>query len=105
VLDIWYLERELKKALGEEKKETVEKILSEIQNYLNYIKIGNFSNAVSEATQDAEKRSELLRQEIKSLEFQQQNTFKSPPKEWIIHRLEKLHETLDKKHYCVGFST
>ncbi len=32
----------------------------------------------------------------RSLEFQEQNTFKSPPKEWINHRLEKLHETLSK---------
>ncbi len=58
--------------------------------------MGNFSNAVSKALQDAEKRSEILKQEIKSLEFQQQNTFKSPPKDWINHRLEKLNETLNK---------
>lgn len=82
--------------LIKKRKYQYEKILSEIQNYLNYIKVGNFSNAVSEALQDGEKRSEILKQEIKLLEFQQQNTFKSPPKEWINYRLEKLHETLDK---------
>ncbi len=73
-----------------------EKILSEIQNYLNYIKLGNFSKAVSEALEGAEKKRDIIRQEIKLLEFQKQNTFKSPPKEWINHRLEKLHETLSK---------
>jgi len=31
-----------------------------------------------------------------SLEFQKQNTFKAPPKEWINHRLENLYETLKK---------
>ncbi len=30
------------------------------------------------------------------MEFQKQNTFKSPPKEWMKYRLEKLHETLSK---------
>ena len=91
MLDIWHLERELKKALGEEKKETVEKILSEIQNYLNYIKVGNFSKAVSDALKDAEKRIDTLKQEIKLLEFQRLNTFKSPPKEWINHRLNRFY--------------
>jgi len=38
----------------------------------------------------------LLTEEIKSLEFQKRNTFKSPPLEWIKHRLERLHETLEK---------
>ena len=96
------LERVIAKGLNsvpeliKKKKSQSEKILSEIQNYLNYIKVGIFSNAVSKALQDAEKRSEILKQEIKSLEFQQQNTFKSPPKDWINHRLEKLHETLNK---------
>lgn len=73
-----------------------EKILSEIQNYLNYIKLGNFSKAVSEALWEAEKRSEILNQEIKLLEYQKQNTFKPPPKEWINHRLERFYETLNK---------
>ena len=60
------------------------------------IKVGNFSKAVSDALEDAEKRSEILNQDIKLLEFQRLNTFKSPPKEWISHRLENLHETLSK---------
>ncbi|MBW1679814.1 MAG: recombinase family protein, partial [Deltaproteobacteria bacterium] len=78
------------------KKSQYEKYMSEIQNYINYIKVGNFTKAVSEALKDAEKRSDIIRQEIKLLEFQKQNTFKSPPKEWINHRLEKSHETLSK---------
>ena len=78
----------------------VEKLVSsgmqEVQNYLNYIKMGNFSKAVSEALKQVEAKSENLKEDIKSLEFQQQNTFKSPPKEWIKDRLESLHQTLDK---------
>jgi len=35
-------------------------------------------------------------QEIGSLEFQKENTFKAPAKEWINHRLEALRETLNK---------
>jgi len=58
--------------------------------------MGNFSNAVSEALKQAEAKSENLKEDIKSLEFQQQNTFKAPPKEWIKDRLESLHQTLDK---------
>ena len=33
---------------------------------------------------------------MKALEFQKKDAFKSPPKEWIDHRLEKFYETLNK---------
>lgn len=72
------------------------KALLEIQNYLNYIKMGNFSKAVSEALKEAESKGENLKAEVGSLEFQKRNTFKSPPKEWINYRLDRLHETLSK---------
>jgi len=78
------------------KKLQHEKLAAEIQNYLNFIKSGNFSKAVSEALKEAETKGDALKQEIASLEFQKQNTFKPPPREWISHRLEKLHETLSK---------
>ena len=96
------LEKHIAKGLNKvpelikKKKSQYEKHMSEIQNYLNYIKVGNFSNAVSAALEDAEKRCDIIRHEMKLLEFQKQNTFKSPPKEWINLRLEKLHETLSK---------
>ena len=83
--------------LIKKKKSQNERALQEVHNYLNYIKMGNFSKAVSEALKDAETRSRNLTEEVKSLEFQRQNTFKTPPKEWIKDRLENLHETLDKK--------
>ena len=78
------------------KKSQYKKILSEIQNYLNYIKIGNFSTSVSEALKDAENKGEVLKKEIDLLLYQKQNKFTSPPKEWIKHRLEKLRDTLNK---------
>ncbi|MEA3347245.1 MAG: recombinase family protein, partial [Candidatus Auribacterota bacterium] len=65
------------------KKSQHDKVSLEIQNYLNYIKIGNFSNAVSEALKEAESKGKTLKDELKSLEYQKENTFKSPPKEWI----------------------
>ena len=59
--------------------------------------MGNFSKAVLEALKEAEVKSENLKGEIESSEFQKENTFiKSPPKEWINYRLKKLHETLSK---------
>ncbi|MDB4349626.1 recombinase family protein [Omnitrophica bacterium] len=73
-----------------------EKLLSEIQNYLNFIKMGNLSKAVSEALNEAEEKGKDLSQDIKSLEFQKENRFKTPPKEWVNHRLERLRETLNK---------
>ena len=48
------------------------------------------------ALKDAETKSEELNQELASLEFQKKNTFQSPPKEWIDHRLKNLHSTLSK---------
>ena len=82
--------------LTKKKKAQYEKIKTEIENYLNFIRMGNFSKTVSEALSEAEKKNSELEQEITALEFQKENTFKTPPKEWINHRLERLNETLNK---------
>ncbi len=82
--------------LVKKKKAQYEKIKQEIQNYLNFIRVGNISKSVSEALTDAEKRNEELKQEVDSLEFQKENSFKAPPKEWINHRLDSLRDTLNK---------
>lgn len=82
--------------LIKKKKAQYEKIQREIQNYLNFIKMGNLSKAVSDALTEAEKKNEELKQEVGSLEFQKENSFKTPPKEWINYRLKHLRETLDK---------
>ena len=82
--------------LAKKKKTQYEKIKTEIENYMNFIRMGNFSKTVSEALSDAKKRSGELEQEIVALEFQRGNTFKTPPKEWINHRLERLNETLNQ---------
>ncbi len=82
--------------LVKKKKHQYERIQQEIQNYLNFVKVGNFSKAVSEALTEAEKKNEELKGEIGSLEFYKENSFKAPPKEWINHRLENLRETLNK---------
>ena len=58
--------------------------------------MGNFSKTVSDALSSAEKKNEELTREIGSLEFQDKNSFKAPPKEWIDHRLASLRETLNK---------
>jgi site-specific DNA recombinase len=78
------------------KKAQYEKIQQEIQNYLNFIKLGNLSRAVSDALTEAEKKNEELKLEVESLEYQKENNFKAPPKEWINYRLEDLRETLNK---------
>ncbi|MDD5504392.1 MAG: recombinase family protein [Candidatus Omnitrophica bacterium] len=82
--------------LIKKKKALHDKISLEVQNYLNYIKMGNLSKAVSEALKEAETKYEDLRDEIGALEFQKEKRFKAPPKEWISHRLENLHQTLSK---------
>jgi hypothetical protein len=78
------------------KKAQYEKLQQEINNYLNFIRMGNLSKAVAEALEGAEKKNEELKQEIGSLEFQKENRFKSPPQEWIKYRLDNLKETLNK---------
>lgn len=82
--------------LAKKKKAQYEKVLCEIQNYLNYIKDGNFSKAVSTALKEAETKGDTLKQEIESLNFQKENKFQAPPKEWINNRLDNLHSTLNK---------
>ena len=79
------------------KRETeLDKIKQELRNYLNFVKMGNFSKAVSDAIQEAEKRTDELQAEVNALQYQKESTFKAPPKEWITYRLEKLTETLNK---------
>ena len=87
--------------LIKKKRALHDKVSLELQNYLNYIKMGNLSKAVSEALKEAETKSESLKDEIGALEFQKQKRFKAPPKEWINHRLENLHQTLSKNS-CVS---
>lgn len=96
------VEKEIAKTLNEvpeelkQKRVQHEKIQTELQNLLNFIKIGNFSKVVSDALVDAEGRSEKLKCEMQGLEFQRNNAFKAPPKEWIEHRLDNLFDTLNK---------
>jgi site-specific DNA recombinase len=96
-----HLEKEIAKTLGavpEElklKRQEYEKIQQELQNLLNFIKIGNFSKVVSEALSSAESRSEKIKNEMQALEFQRTNAFKAPPKEWVDHKLEQLVEILN----------
>ena len=82
--------------LMKKKKLQYEKLQQEIENYLNFVRMGNFSKTVSDALSSAEKRNDELTREIGSLEFQDKNSFKAPPKEWIDHRLATLRETLNK---------
>jgi len=87
-----------------QKKAQFEKVQSELQNLLNFIKAGNFSKVVSDAINDAEGRSNRLKGEMDGLEYQKKNAFKAPPKEWIEHRLEKFQETLDKNTKASAFA-
>lgn len=82
--------------LLKKKEAQLEKIQQEVKNYLNFVKLGNFSKAVSAALNEAENKNEALKREVESLEYQKENTFKAPPKEWINYRLERLSETLNK---------
>jgi len=59
-----------------QKKAQMEKIQTELQNLLGFIKAGNFSKLVSEAIVDAEGRQENLKGEIEALDFQRINAFK-----------------------------
>lgn len=43
-----------------------------------------------------EGRGETLKEEIKFFEFQKENSFKTPPKEWIEHRLDEFHKTIQR---------
>ena len=80
--------------LVKKKRGQHEKLPVAIGNYLNFIKSGNFSKALSDALAEAEKRNAELKQEVESLESQKKNGFKVPPREWIDHKLKNLRETL-----------
>ncbi len=78
------------------KRALINKLSTEINNYLNFIKTGNFSKSVAEALTEAERKENELTEEIKALEFQTNNTFKVPPREWIDQRLKDLSNTLEQ---------
>ena len=78
------------------KRSEIVKLQDEIQNYINFVKAGNFSKSIADALTEAEKKDANLKQDIASLEFQTNNTFKAPPREWIEARLAKLTETLNQ---------
>ncbi len=96
------VEKYISKSLNEvpeelkQKRSQSDKIQAELQNLLGFIKTGNFSKIVSDAITDAETRQEKIKSEMNALEFQKKGTFKSPPKEWIDHRLKNLYESLNK---------
>ncbi len=96
------VEKAIAKTLNEvpaevkQKKAQMEKIQTELQNLLSFIKAGNFSKLVSEAIVEAENRQGKLKGEIQAMDFQRTNAFKAPPKEWIEFRLERFQETLNK---------
>ncbi len=96
------VEKHVAKTLNEvpeelkQKRGQSDKIQAELQNLISFIKAGNFSKVVSDAITDAESRQEKIKSEMNALEFQKKGAFKSPPKEWIDHRLENFYETLNK---------
>jgi len=73
-----------------------EHLLSEIQNYVKYIKMGHFSNAVPEALRKSETQMAKLKEEITSMEYQRANAFTVPPGEWINHKLSHLRDLLNQ---------
>ncbi len=78
------------------KRAQLDKFQSVIRNYLEFIRAGNLSKAVSEALREAEQQEDGIRQEIDGLEFQGRNRFKAPLREWVQFRLERFQETLRK---------
>ena len=80
--------------LLKKKRAERDRLASQIQNCLNFVKAGNFSKAVSEALKETEAKSDELGGEIEALEYQRTNRFKAPAREWVDHRLEEFHATL-----------
>lgn len=78
------------------KEAQLDKFKHEVDNYLNFIKLGNISKSVGDALSKTEQRIDQLQVELNSFQYQRKNSFKTPPKEWITSRLEKLTETLNK---------
>ena len=78
------------------KQSDLDKLKHDVENFLNFIRIGNLSKAVSDSLTASEKRIDELEVEIGAFNYQQANSFKAPPKEWIKFRLERLSETLNK---------
>jgi site-specific DNA recombinase len=90
--------------LMKKKKSQQDKVDFEIRNYLQFIKRGNLSKAVSEALSEAEKKKERLQEELEALEYQKANSVCAPPREWMERRLAKLRETLNKDSRASGLA-
>ena len=86
------------------KQANLDKTRQEVDNYMNFIKIGNISKSVSDAISDAEKRLEQLKAEIESFKYQIEQNFKAPPKEWIKYRIDRLTDTLNRNTVASGLA-
>ncbi len=83
-----------------QKKQQFYKIQVEIQNLLNFIKMGNFSKAVSETLLGGVKSNI----EMQSSKHQKMNVFKAIPKEWIKPELKIFFNTLNKNPKAVALA-
>ncbi|MEO6027099.1 MAG: recombinase family protein, partial [Candidatus Binatia bacterium] len=67
-----------------------------IANFIDFIGDGKGTRALSQALGEAEQRATTLRDEIGVLDSASQNVFEAPPAEWVIERIAKLQDLLER---------
>jgi len=67
-----------------------------LDNIIEFIAEGRGSKALGKALDDAERRVEMLREEVTGLQASRERVFKVPPAEWIEERILKLQDVLEQ---------
>jgi site-specific DNA recombinase len=77
------------------KQAALDKIQDKINNFVRFVSEGRGSKAITNALNETEKAEEEIEAQIKALEMGQEETYKTPPLEWITHRLEDIQKILE----------
>jgi hypothetical protein len=68
-----------------------------LSNFVDFIDEGRGSQALAKALLETERRVETLTDEVDALRRSREKVFKTPPVEWIKHRLEHLQDVLEQR--------
>jgi len=97
------VEKELKKVvriapeLMKKKRKVSEKLERDLNNMIDFVKMGHLSQSIAEEIKLVEKELETVKQDIEKYENSKAKQFTTPPKEWIIDRLLHVRELLGKR--------
>ena len=79
------------------KKVELNQVETRVHNFIEFIANGRATASITDALEEAEKKTKLIREDLESLEQANTSMFTPPPKEWIKYRISQLQNLLEQK--------